>query len=80
MAKEFKTWWALEEDLMESYGIGMRFLLISRPKLVKELWYTMDDLAKLSALDLYFIGRRYMFDHWFKRKFNTWFYKDGETR
>jgi len=78
--ERFKTWWALEEDLMEKYWIWMRFILLNRPNLLKELWYTLDDLGKLSALDLYFIGRRYMFDHWFKRKFNRWFYKDGETR
>jgi len=71
-----KTLWGEEEDLMEKYWIWMRFILLNRPNLLKELWYTLDDLAKLSALDLYFIGRRYMFSHWFKRKFSKWFYKD----
>ena len=70
-------WWTLEEKLMRDTWKNLREMILKSSNYSEELW--IDDISEMDDLDLFFYGRRWMFNRWFKRNFNKWFYKDGET-
>lgn len=66
--------WAFEEKQMKEAWKVLLERLIFHPSMLRELWF--GDMRRIDELDAYFIGRKYMFKHGFKRNYHLWFYKD----
>lgn len=68
--------WALEEKLFkETWALLIKWLKL-HPNILEELWYESAD--ELSEVKAYMVGRKYMFNHWFRRNYHLWFYKKEE--
>lgn len=71
-------WRKLEEELMIQCGEDLRKMLKNCETSLALTWYSMQDFKLMDPIDIYLWARKYMFVHWFKRKYGKGFYKEEE--
>ena len=71
-------WRKLEEELIIQWGEMIKDMLKNCETSLALSWYSMQDFKLMDPIDAYFWARRYMFAHWFKRKYAKWFYREEE--
>lgn len=71
-------WRKLEEELMIQCGEDLRKILKNCETSLALTWYSMQDFKLMDPIDIYLWARKYMFVHWFKRKYGKGFYKEEE--
>lgn len=69
-------WRKLEEELMIQCGENLRKMLKNCETSLALTWYSMQDFKLMDPIDIYLWARKYMFVHWFKRKYGKGFYKE----
>ena len=71
-------WRKLEEELMIQCGEDLRKMLKNCETSLALTWYSMQDFKLMDPIDIYLWARKYMFVHWFKRKYGKGFYKEEQ--